>query len=137
MKAPIIYNAIQCPDGTVLESKHRWDYKEHTQEDGRRYAVDGGMDYLRRSVTDDKYIELSLDMDSPFDQIRQRFTWKSILGKDGEQLPEPVTNALCNLKDSHVLALIEYTDDRKFYPPHITEIFKREAEYRGIYVRTE
>ena len=43
----IIYNAIRTPDGTVIESKHRWDYQAHTDANGQLYAVDGGNDYLR------------------------------------------------------------------------------------------
>lgn len=52
-------NAIRCPDGTVLESKHRHDYRGHTQKDGRYYAVDGGLEYLRRGFSDGEYEELS------------------------------------------------------------------------------
>ena len=35
----IIYNAIRTPDGTVIESKHRWDYQAHTDANGQVYAV--------------------------------------------------------------------------------------------------
>lgn len=30
MNKRIIYNAIRTPDGTVLESRHVYDYKTHT-----------------------------------------------------------------------------------------------------------
>jgi hypothetical protein len=129
-KAQIIYNAIRCPDGTVIESKHRWDYVEHLQEDGRRYAVDGGDAYLRRAVSDDKYEEISLTTSAPHEEIREVFSWTSIKGKDGEELPEPVTRKLKDLDDGHVLALVEFTESG--YPKYIQQIFINESKFRGL-----
>lgn len=59
MSARIILNAIETPDGTVLISSHRHDYRDHTDANGSYYAVDGGRDYLRRTGPDD-YTELSI-----------------------------------------------------------------------------
>jgi len=56
----IVVNAIECPDGTVILSANRHDYRSHTQADGRTYAVDGGHDYLKRSAPDNDYTELSI-----------------------------------------------------------------------------
>ena len=38
----LIYNAVECPDGTILESFSRHDCKRH-----KGYLVDGGLDYQR------------------------------------------------------------------------------------------
>lgn len=50
-------NAGQCLRcGTVIESRHRWDYK--TCPCGA-VAVDGGQNYLRRVGSQDDFAELS------------------------------------------------------------------------------
>lgn len=47
----IIRNAVRCNHcGTVVESRHRHDYRACNCEDpDRSVAVDGGLDYLRRA----------------------------------------------------------------------------------------
>lgn len=67
----IVYNAIQTPDGTVLESTHRHDYVTYVDSiDGKEYMVDGGQDYLRRNTGN--YIELSLYHDDDFMLVREK-----------------------------------------------------------------
>lgn len=36
----LLYNAIKCPDGTLLVSRHQHDFQMHRQKDGREYYVD-------------------------------------------------------------------------------------------------
>lgn len=50
MDKQLIYNAIQTPDGTVLVSYHRHDYKTHLDANGLTYSIDGGTDYIRTGV---------------------------------------------------------------------------------------
>ena len=45
----LIRNAIQTPDGTIIESHNRHDFVCHTDANGFRYCVDGGLDYCRYS----------------------------------------------------------------------------------------
>ena len=81
----IVYNAIRTPDGTVLESTHRHDYKVYMDKNGKEYMVDGGLDYLRRNVHDDApYEELSVNADQDHLTIREVLKWGTY-GKNGDQ----------------------------------------------------
>ena len=79
----LIRNAMQTPDGTILESTHRHDYKTHTDANGKEYMVDGGLDYLRRSIHDDQ-IDLSEYDDAPHERQRELLTWGTY-GINGDQ----------------------------------------------------
>ena len=37
----LVYNAIRTPDGTVIESMHRHDYKAYLDKNGKEYMVMG------------------------------------------------------------------------------------------------
>ena len=78
----LIANKIQTPDGTVLHSKHRHDYVEHRDKNGKLYMLDGGMSYVRRSANGDE-LDISVDDQQPHEVIREEMLWGSY-GKSGE-----------------------------------------------------
>jgi len=124
MNNQIVANRIKTPDGTILQSYHRHDYKEYTDKNGKEYMVDGGLDYLRRNVHDDApYIELSLMMSDSFVEIRESFHWGT-RGKDGKQ---PLTWVpLTDMTTDHIFA----TQDNCKLTPWLKELFDKELEYR-------
>lgn len=123
----VLANWIMAPDGTMLPSFHRHDYREHTTVDtykllpkeqrtsgqsnytpvDTRYSmVDGGTDYLRRGG---KYTEMTVYDDDPFEVIR-RFLCR---GSRGENSDEPITwIPLFRMTNEHLKACIKYNQDR-------------------------
>ena len=79
----LIRNAIQTPDGTILESFSRHDYKTYTDANGKEYMVDGGLSYSRRSAHGDE-IDLNLYDTESHEIQREILTWGTY-GKDGDQ----------------------------------------------------
>ena len=100
----IIYNAIRTPDGTVLESLHRHDYREYIDANGLEYMVDGGREYLRRTIQDTApYEELSVYDNEPIEKIREVFYWGTY-GKKGDE-PKKM-KGLAEMSDDHIKAII-------------------------------
>lgn len=124
METMILVNAIQTPDGTVIESRHRHDYVTHIDSiDGKEYMVDGGLDYLRRSVIGSGK-DLSVYSDDPHYKIRDRFTWGTY-GINGDQLKKLVK--LKDLDADHIDAILETQTQIE---DHIRKIFVDELRYR-------
>ena len=104
-KEIIVANKIRTPDGTILQSFHRHDYKTHTDKNGLTYMVDGGLDYLRRAVHEDHpYEELSVYASDPHETIREAFHWGT-RGVDGNSPLKRV--ALGKLTTPHIKAILE------------------------------
>ena len=121
----MVRNALRTPDGTVLESYNRHDYKTYTDTiTGKEYMIDGGNDYVRSSANGDE-IYITITDDVPFEVARQFFSWGT-RGKDGRQ---PIQyKPLMSLDTDHIEAILETQD-------HIStetrSALKRELEFRG------
>ena len=104
----LIYNAIRTPDGTVLESTHRHDYKTYTDTlSGKEYMVDGGLDYSRRTVHEDQ-VDLCLYDDEPHEVQRDILKWGA-RGINGDQ---PITfKKIKDLDTDHIEAILETCKD--------------------------
>lgn len=116
-------NAIKTPDGTILESLHVHDYVTYVDENGEEYMVDGGLDYLRRNITKEKFEELSVYDDEPHSLIRDGLHWGTY-GKNGDQ---PLKyKPIKDLTDNHITALLEYSHFPKWRLVHL----ENEVKYR-------
>lgn len=120
----LIRNAIRTPDGTILESFHRHDFKMYTDKNGKTYGIDGGLEYQRLLGDIQDCTILSVDEDSSIIEIREHFKWGSY-GKDGKQPMK--TLRLCEMSDAHIRAILEGS-----YSDHVVNILKRELDYRAI-----
>ena len=121
----ILVNRIKTPDGTILTSRHRHDYQSHVDKiTGETYVVDGGTDYLRRSTNIIEAEDISLSTDSPFEEIREGFTWGTH-GKDGKQ---PLTQVLLkDMSNNHIIAVLESQPIKG----KVRELFFNELRYRA------
>jgi len=124
----IICNAIITPDGTYLRSYHRHDYKEHLDKvSGEVYIVDGGTDYLRRSINKTPATSMDVYLSDPFKAIREDFVWKSY-GKNGEHIPHGIYISLQDMTDEHLNAILDTQTQIK--GNYVEDLIKQELAYR-------
>lgn len=100
----LVYNAIRTPDGTILSSRNRHDYKTHLDANGEEYMVDGGLDYIRRNVTKEPAEELSVCLEQGHDVVREACKWGTY-GKTGSE-PFRIV-ALKDMSDGHIQACLD------------------------------
>ena len=106
------YNAIRTPDGTVLESHYRHDYKKYTDANGCEYIVDGGLDYLRRGWTPNAppCEELAVMNDGDYLKGADYLKWGTY-GEYGEDELKRVT--LSSMSTGHLLNILDdYAEGR-------------------------
>lgn len=120
----LLVSAIITPDGTRLESRHRHDYKTHTDANGEEYMIDGGLDYVRRSVNKERAVDAFVYSDDTHEVIRESFKWGTY-GKYGEQPLE--MKLLKSLDTEHIEAILL---TQKQLKSHIVKVFEDELEYR-------
>lgn len=121
----ILANRIQTPDGTILQSFNRHDYKTYTDKNGHTYMVDGGYDYLRRNVVHEApHTELSVYSDDPHDIIREAMHWGT-RGKDGNQPLKYVP--LKDMETDHIRACL---DTQQLMLPAFRVAMTNELKYR-------
>ena len=118
----LIRNAIQTPDGTILESRHRHDYQKHTDKNGKIYMVDGGLDYIRCSVHSDQ-IDLFEYSNEPHERQRQILTWGTY-GINGDQ---PLQHKPIAEMDTDHIGNVLHSQNIK---PVIKDCMKEELRYR-------
>ena len=122
----ILANRICTPDGTILHSKHTHDYQSHTDANGEYYFTDGGCSYIRRSVNNVLANDLTVTLESPYEEQRKSFVWGTY-GKDGKQKLQ--YKALKDLTTNHIQAIL---DTQTHIPEWMrTMIFERELSYRS------
>ncbi len=123
-KMTLIRNAIKTPDGTVLESLHRHDYREHLDTiSNRLYMVDGGLDYLRRSAHGDE-IELSLTTEEPH-SVQRRFLKWGTYGKSGKDRLKYLP--IAEMETDHILAVLRECQTSEV----LASCMRKELSYRS------
>ena len=120
----ILRNALRTPDGTVIESKYRHDYVTHQDTNGETYVVDGGHDYLRRSVNSQPYEPLDVYLSDDHESNRTWFKWTSY-GADGQGPAK--TQSLKDMDTDHIQAILDNGYARSDWGK---DLLQTELEYR-------
>ena len=119
----LIANRWQCPDGTVLQSMHRYDYVTHVDAiTGEDCFVDGGIFGVIRTSGNLK--NLCVFSNDPHEVKREVFYWKTY-GKNGDKPGECV--CLKDIGIGHINAILS-TQTR--LAPEIKTLFLNELDYR-------
>jgi hypothetical protein len=127
-ESKLLANRIITPDGTLIQSHHRHDYKTYIDTNGKVYMVDGGLEYQRTNVHDDApHQDASVYSTDTHEVIREALHWGTY-GKVGNQ---PLQwKVLSSLSNPHVNAIVETQHQ---IPEHIRKVFEDEAEYRALH----
>lgn len=103
----LIYNAIQTPDGTILESRYIHDYRSYKDKNGYTYSVDGGLSYVRRGFEENspnaKEISLYIP-DTPYEEAVKFAAWGSY-GKNGNEDLHFIP--ICEMTTEHINAVLK------------------------------
>lgn len=128
MTYKIIRNSIMCPDKTILESKHRHDFQDHTDSiTGEYLFVDGGLDYFRGSINKVEPTYLHVTTEDPFEVQRDAFTWGTY-GKNGDEPKHYIK--LKDMTNEHIQAILE--TQRFIKGTYVEELFEQELTYRHV-----
>lgn len=103
MSVTLVLNAIRTPDGTVLESRNRHDYREYTDANGKTYMIDGGLDYVRCSAHEDQEW-VGCYLEDGHANVREALTWGTF-GKNGDEPYRQVK--LSEMSNAHIQACLD------------------------------
>ena len=93
--------------------------------------VDGGKDYLKRSVNKVEAKELSVYTTDKFELQREVFSWGSY-GKDGKQPKHWIK--LKDMELQHIMAILE--TQQHVYGTYVEDLFLKELEWRITHAST-
>lgn len=120
----LVYNGMMTPDGTILESKYRYDYKFHKDENGKKYILDGGHTYIASSIHEDQIMLSVYYEDLDFYEARHWMRWGTY-GKDGNQKLR--WKRIASMSNDHIKNVLENVSR---ISDHFREMFEKELKFR-------
>ena len=128
-KVRILYNAIKTPDGTLITSKHRYDFVCHIDANGKKYCVDGGLNYIRRLADTFDYEDLSVMDDENHETRRECLFWGVNYTKEGKWIESgTIWKHIKDLDTDHIHAIVDGGFVKNH--PFLEEVFNDELKYR-------
>ena len=106
MERNLILNRWKTPDGTVLISRHTHDFVLHKDANGEGYLIDGGNDYIRKSVNKEEMENMCVYSDDQFSLIRTVLC-RGTFDENNKRIWIP----LCNMSNQHLENCITYYSD--------------------------
>ena len=97
MERNLILNRWKTPDGTVLISRHTHDFVSHKDANGEEYFIDGGNDYIRKSVNKEEMENMCVYSDDQFSLIRTVLC-RGTFDENNKRIWIP----LCNMSNPHL-----------------------------------
>ena len=106
MERNLILNRWKTSDGTILISRHVHGYVSHDDKNGEYYFIDGGNDYIRMSVNEEKMTDMCIYDDAPINEIRRNLC-RGTFDENNKSIWIP----LCNMSNQHIENCITYYAD--------------------------
>tara|TARA_R110000822_G_scaffold13977_4_gene49274 strand:- start:103 stop:492 length:390 start_codon:yes stop_codon:yes gene_type:complete len=122
----LIRNALKTPDGTIIESLHRYDFQSHKDANGRTYSTDGGLTHCVRAGPPD-IVDMNLYDNEPHSVQREvlrwgtvefngdkALTWVQIGNMDSCQIERVLEyGSSCEARTSCMVNELEHRDEQK------------------------
>lgn len=131
----LIANKWQTPDGTILWSKYTYDYVCHLDKNGEYYFIDGGNDYIRKSVNKEHAINLCVYDDGKFETLRENTQWGRNYDANNKRLPETEWITIKDLTTDHLYGILKYFDNEFNSYDSVFRIIEEEIIYRENKIR--
>ncbi len=120
----LLYNGLMTPDGTIIESRHRHDYKTYEDANGKSYMIDGGTAYVRCSAWGDE-THLSVWSDDDHELIREHAEWGTY-GINGDQPLKYVK--IKDMSTDHLEACVVDCSQSKMIATFVAELNYRKED---------
>jgi len=123
---PVLLSRIKTPDGTILTSWHRHDYKSHDDANGEQYMIDGGTAYFRSWVNSVPAENLSQSYKPDDHEHNRQYSYWGTYGKNGDQPLKYVF--VKDMETEHIEAVLE---TQIHITPYTKKIMEEELKYRN------